>query len=230
MTAAQFIVCISIVCALIPLCLTYKAEGKFGKYTTLSFVFISLWMGITFLIGKYHFVSDFSSSPPKFIFLLISIFTLVFLIVRSPHGSLIIKKTSTNTLIGLQSFRILPELFLDKAYQEGLAPIQMTYYGRNFDILVAIAALVILIFRKKINLSSKTLAYLFNAFGLLLLSNIVITAILSMPTKFRYFTNEPANIFITQAPYIWLPTVLVFLALWGHFILYRKLMTKEDDI
>lgn len=32
-------------------------------------------------------------------------------------------------LIGLQGFRVLPEILLDLAFREGLAPIQMTWPG-----------------------------------------------------------------------------------------------------
>ena len=62
-----------------------------------------------------------------------------------------------------------------------------------------------------------------NIFGLVLLANIVTIAILSMPTEFRIFMNEPANIFVAHIPYVWLPTVLVQTALLGHLLLFRWL-------
>jgi hypothetical protein len=33
---------------------------------------------------------------------------------------------------------------------------------------------------------------------------------------FRKFRNEPANVWITQAPYVWLPAVFVLLAIMGR--------------
>jgi hypothetical protein len=39
------------------------------------------------------------------------------------------------------------------------------------------------------------------------------------------FQNEPANTFIAQFPYIWLPTVLVPTAWAGHLLLFRRLQS-----
>jgi hypothetical protein len=64
---------------------------------------------------------------------------------------------------------------------------------------------------------------LWNLVGLGLLINIVIIAILSTPVSFRVFLNEPANTFITHAPYVWLPVFLVQAALCGHLLVFRRL-------
>ena len=54
---------------------------------------------------------------------------------------------------------------------------------------------------------------------------IMAVAILSTPGSFRLFQNEPANTFIAQFPYIWLPTVLVPTAWIGHLLLFRRLQS-----
>ncbi|HEX4467931.1 MAG TPA: hypothetical protein VH080_00255, partial [Gemmatimonadaceae bacterium] len=59
--------------------------------------------------------------------------------------------------------------------------------------------------------------------GLALLANIIGVALLSAPTPLRVFMNEPANLWITRAPWVWLPTVLVVAALCGHVVVYRRL-------
>ena len=58
---------------------------------------------------------------------------------------------------------------------------------------------------------------------MLLLANIVTVAIFSMPTEFRVFMNEPANLFVAHVPYVWLPAVLVPAALLGHLLVFRWL-------
>ena len=97
----------------------------------------------------------------------------------------------------------------------------MTFEGRNLDILSGITAPLIafLISRKKI---SKPITILWNIACLGLLANIVITAILSMPTPFRVFMNEPANTIVAEFPIVWLPALLVPLAYGLHFLSIRQ--------
>jgi hypothetical protein len=35
--------------------------------------------------------------------------------------------------------------------------------------------------------------------------------------------NEPSNIWVTQAPWVWLPAVMVLAALLGHVLVFRRL-------
>lgn len=65
-----------------------------------------------------------------------------------------------------------------------------------------------------------------NTLGLVLLANIVTVALLSAPTPLRVFMNEPANVWITHAPWVWLPAVMVFAALAGHVLVYRRLLVE----
>jgi len=58
---------------------------------------------------------------------------------------------------------------------------------------------------------------------LALLINIIGVALLSAPTPVRVFMNEPANVWIAHAPWVWLPTVMVLAALCGHALVYRRL-------
>ena len=46
---------------------------------------------------------------------------------------------------------------------------------------------------------------------------------LAAPTPFRVFKTPPPNTWVTIAPYVWLPTVLVALAILGHIVVYRAL-------
>ena len=65
-----------------------------------------------------------------------------------------------------------------------------------------------------------------------LLVNIVVTAILSTPVPFRYFTSEPANLLPSTLPYVWLPTFLVQAALFGHLLIFRAIgrrMTPSNN-
>lgn len=137
-------------------------------------------------------------------------------------------------LLGFQVFRLPVELFLRQGYVEGFVPVQLTYQGRNFDIVTAVVALALsVVARYKEKAGDDALPilmlWLYNVLGLGMLINVVTTAMLSMPTKFRVFTNEPAAIFITFPPFIWLPAVLVQMALGFHLLLFRRLLAGDYD-
>ena len=88
----------------------------------------------------------------------------------------------------------------------------MTWHGLNFDIVSAIVgglgAIIVLIKPQW----TRVIAWLTSIVGISLLLTIVTIAILSAPLPFRVFMNEPANIFVTQFPYIYLPGIHVLLA------------------
>ncbi len=125
-------------------------------------------------------------------------------------------------LTGLHVFRIAVELFLWLGFREGFVPVQMTFEGRNFDVFSGILAAGAAWLASRGKLSNAMLAT-WNVVGTALLVNIVTIAVLSMPTPFRQFFNEPANMFVARFPYTWLPVFLVQTAWFGHLIVFRRL-------
>ena len=128
-------------------------------------------------------------------------------------------------LIGFQFFRVPVAMFLRGMYQAGQVPMQMTYEGLNFDIFVGLTApaMAWLVWRGKVGSYA---IWAWNVIGLVLLAEAIVIAVLSMPTEFRVFTNEPSSSFATYAPYIWLPTVLAPAALLGHLLVLRWLSSS----
>ena len=128
-------------------------------------------------------------------------------------------------LIGFQFFRVPVAMFLRGMYQAGQVPMQMTYEGLNVDIFVGLTApaMAWLVWRGKVGSYA---IWAWNVIGLVLLAEAIVIAVLSMPTEFRVFTNEPASTFATYAPYIWLPTVLAPAALLGHLLVLRWLLSS----
>ena len=108
------------------------------------------------------------------------------------------------------------------AFLAGKLPVQMSFEGRNFDVLTGLAALPVgyLVLKKKAGWRKIIVA--FNIMGMLLLLNILIIAVLSMPTPIRYFMNEPSNTLIGQFPFVLLPAVLVPVAYTMHIFSLRQ--------
>jgi hypothetical protein len=55
------------------------------------------------------------------------------------------------------------------------------------------------------------------------LSRSLVIAVLSAPTPLPVFCHEPANVWITTFPYVWLPAVMVPAAIFGHLLVFRCL-------
>lgn len=162
--------------------------------------------------------------PPTMGLVLVPMLLIAFGIALSPLGGRIVETIPIAWLVGYQGFRVLVELLLHRAYVEGLMPVQMSWSGRNFDVVTGISALLVGAWLAG-GRRSRALVFVWNTMGLALLVNVVAIALLSAPTPFRVFTNEPANVWITRAPWVWLPAVMVLAALAGHLLVYRWLRT-----
>jgi hypothetical protein len=209
-----------------------KAVGKSelpNKSKTLSFFIISLLAWAIFvsawsLTGR---MSNFLIFPLNMLPILAVPMLAILAFTFSKTGKEILLVIPTENLVRLQAFRFFVELLLWALYLENQAPIQMTFEGRNFDVLSGISAPIIsfLIAKRKI---SKTAVIIWNLACFALLVNIVATAILSMPTDLRIFMNEPSNTIVTLFPVSWLPGMLVPLAYGLHFLSLRQLYIKKN--
>ncbi|QWG24437.1 hypothetical protein KMZ93_05890 [Bradyrhizobium sediminis] len=174
-------------------------------------------------------IANFNANPPYLMRFLLPhlVFTLILGSV-SRYGRRLALGLPIVVLIGLQAFRIPVELLLDALYAEGIAPVQITYRGWNFDILTGLTALPVAWLAAH-GKASRTLLMAWNILGLALLANVVIVALTSMPGPLRLFFNEPSAGFIASLPYIFVPTVFVTTALLGHVLLFRRLQLEAKS-
>ncbi|WP_422360421.1 hypothetical protein [Reichenbachiella sp.] len=201
-------------------------DAQRKRILNLYWLILTLWVGLASVASLSGFTSDFDSLPPRpALFIVIPAIALVF-ILRSKQTSRILKSIPPQYLINIQMFRVPVEILLWLLLLAGVTPIQMTFEGRNFDILVGLTAplAAYLAFGKgKMN---KKIAIIWNVFGLVLLANILIIAILSMPTPLRVFMNEPANTEVGKFPVILLPAILVPIAYYFHAFSLKQLLMK----
>jgi hypothetical protein len=166
---------------------------------------------------------DFSTFPPRPLPLVfLPMLLVLYLAFFSAKTRLILSAIPPQYLIGFQSFRVVVEIILWQNFKDGVMPIQMTFEGRNYDMLVGLTALPVAYFCFIKKSWSPRIAFWWNIGGLGLLANIVIIAVLSMPTPIRYFKNEPANYLVGEFPFIYIPTVFVLLAFAGHVFSMRR--------
>ena len=181
------------------------------------------WMALTGLLTLTTAFRSFEPPPPFLITVLVGVIGVVALVL-SPLGKEIVGGASLAGLVLFQGFRFPLELLMHRAYTEGLMPVQMSYDGRNLDILTGMSALIlgsILLWTQL----PKALIWIWNVAGLGLLVNVVGVAILSTPVPFRQFHNDPPNVWILDVPFVWLPMVMVTAALFGHLAVGVKLLS-----
>jgi hypothetical protein len=183
---------------------------------------VLVWLAVTGLAGWLGLARDFQRVPPPMFVLLLAAVVLAVVTAMSRVGSRLVAEAGIVWLIGVQAFRVAVEVFLDWGHRVDLVPVQMTFEGRNWDIVSGVSAAAVAWLAAK-RQAPRWLVLLWNCVGLALLLNIVVIAVLSMPTPLRRFHNEPVNSFIAYFPYIWLPTFLVQLAFFGHLLVFRWL-------
>jgi hypothetical protein len=185
----------------------------------------AVWIAVTGVAaarGALHF-----QAPPTMLALFPCVLAIAIGLALSPVGRRIAFGLPLAALVGYQGFRVLVELVMHRAYVEGLMPVQMSYSGRNFDIVTGLTALLLGAWLLSGERQSRGLVFAWNTLGLVLLANVVGVALLSAPTPRRVFMNEPANVWITHAPWVWLPAVMVLAALCGHVLVYRRLFGES---
>src|SRR3954465_4413000 len=139
-----------------------------------------LWIAATALAaarGALHF-----SPPPTMLVLFVLIFGGAIALASSRLGRQLALGLPLAALVGYQGFRVVVELLLHRAYVEGLMPVQMSYSGRNFDIVSGLLAAVLAIWIVAAGRAPRGLVLVWNTLGFALLANIVGVALLSSPT------------------------------------------------
>lgn len=196
---------------------------KSAARTALAALAIGVWLSATWIVAARHMLR-FDTRPPSMLIVVVVMLALSFAVGFSRIGARL-STLPLAALVALQAFRLPLELLLDRAWQDGVMPVQMSYSGRNFDIVTGASAIVVALLLATSTSPAFRLraTQLWNVVGILLLVNILAIAILSMPTPLRVFKNEPPNTWIAQAPFVWLPALFVAIAIIGHIVVFRRL-------
>lgn len=199
------------------------------RQTLVAALAVSGILGLSTAVGSTGLLSRFDAMPPYVLRFIMPHVMLAMILSRSAYGRRLALGLPIPVLVGYQAFRIPVEVILHRAYLEGSLPIQMTFAGRNLDIITGLTALPLAWLAAR-GRAPRWMLYLWNLVGLGLLINIVGLAIVSMPGPLRRFANNPPNTLIAHWPYIWLPTFLVTTALMGHLLLFRRLgLDRRQD-
>jgi hypothetical protein len=198
-------------------------ESKKKSIRNKILIGLFVWLVLVCTTSLSGFLQNFESMPPRLLVILAPMFIAIIVLTFNKNLKEILAQIPAKNLVRIQVFRVLVEILLWLLFLENLLPNQMTFEGRNFDVVAGATAPIVAYFLA----SNRKGLIVWNILGLGLLFNIVTIAILSVPGPLRYFMNEPANTIVTYFPFVLLPAFLVPLAYTLHFFSLRQLLTKQ---
>jgi hypothetical protein len=190
--------------------------------------FTLLWLIVQAVLALNGFFQKFDVLPPRTFafgplpFFIVTIFYLVFF--RKFLASL-----PLTVLTWIHVIRIPVELCLLFLFQNSLVPIEMTFEGRNFDILSGITAPIIYYLAFRDGKVNRALLIAWNLGALALLTNIVTIAVLAFPSPFQTVGLHQPNIGVTYFPYVWLPAVIVPIVFFCHVTSLWRLISEKGS-
>ncbi|MBX7205341.1 MAG: hypothetical protein K1X81_07935 [Bacteroidia bacterium] len=171
------------------------------------------------------FVQTIHQIPPPMVIPIILLFITIIYLVFGYEPLRNIQPQHAIKLAYLQMFRLPLELIFIWLLSHHSIPTEMTFEGRNPDILIGLSAPVVALAVQKNWLPVKFLI-VWNLIGLGFLINIVTVAILCLPTPFRFFFESVPNEFVLYFPFNLVPSALVMLALFLHLLSLKILFRK----
>jgi hypothetical protein len=205
-----------------------SANSKTPKIAPYVLVFSIVWIILQSVLSLNGvFYSNTNVLPPRIVLLGILPMLLLFIILfNTKKGKQFIDSLPLFHITLINCVRIPVEIALYWLFIHQLIPQIMTFEGLNFDILAGISAPIIAylgFISLKLN---RNLLLIWNIISLVLLLNIVILAILSVPSPFQQISFDQPNIAILYFPFSLLPTFVVPVVIFGHLASIRQLIKK----
>jgi hypothetical protein len=204
---------------------TWRRSGSTEAAARRAAVIVALdaaaWMTLTWVAAMSGILQQWNRTPPPFLLVIVGMVVISVILAFGRVGTRIAQHLPLWTLVAIQGFRLPLELAMHALVARGIMPIQMSYSGRNFDIVTGATAILVAGLVKR-GLGGRRLVAVWNVLGLVLLLNVVSVAIASMPLL-RLFGDDRVVTFVTYPPFVWLPAVMVLAALAGHLLIVRAL-------
>lgn len=186
-----------------------------------------IWLFVIGLLASQNFFLNLDAKPPRLPLAVLIPFLLIVVLFSLPTGRRFLDALSLPVIAYLNSVRVLVEIVLYGLFIHHQIPQLITFEGRNFDIIAGLTAPVIAYFTFNRPLLSTRWLLTWNVLALLLLLNVVIHAILSVPLPSQQLAFEQPNVAILKFPFIWLPGFVVPTVLLGHLVSIRRLTMNQ---
>ena len=184
------------------------------------------WAAVLSSLAEGGVLSNFEAPPPKIPFIAIAAVVFALLIGRVHVVKEALREMPDWWAVALQTFRFPLELGLYGLFAAGQMPVQMTFAGQNFDVLVGLTAPLMAFFIAN-KLLPKWAQWAWQAFAISLLVNVVRIAITSAPGPLHAnWPGAPLTI-VANWPYVLLPGFLVPMAVLGHVLAIARLLKPQ---
>ncbi len=195
-------------------------------YKSAALITLLLLITVQSIMATQGFLaSTIGNIPPPMGISIILLTGLVLYLAMSYTPFQTLQKTDTINLALLQTFRLPLELIFLWLLKYEAIPVEMTFEGRNPDLLIGLSAPLVALAVQRNWMPLKALL-IWNIAGLLFLINIMSVAILCLPTPFRVFFDSIPNEFVLYFPFNLIPSVFVMLAFFLHILSIKILLRK----
>jgi hypothetical protein len=199
----------------------FLKAARFSKYATLV---LFIWAGIQVFLSLNGFYKVIDTIPPRFVLLIIPPILLIIILFNTQKGKLFIDSLDIKVLTIIHTIRILVEIVLFWLFMYKTIPVELTFEGRNFDIISGVTAPIVYYFGFIKQTLSKKLIISWNILCIGFLLNVVLNSILSSPLLFQKFEFNQPNFAVLNFPFVFLPSLIVPIILFSHFVLIRRLI------
>ena len=190
---------------------------------------LAFWIIFTAILAINGFYLNNAAFPPRVVAFGVAPALLVIIAYFIFFRKNFIENLPLKTLTLLSVIRIPVEIVLMWLFHNQLIPQEMTFEGRNFDILSGITAPVVYFLAFRGGKVNRQLLIGWNIFALGLLLNVVIRAILAFPSINPQLAVELQNRGVAYFPFIWLPAIVVPIVFFTHLASLWKLAKKSLD-
>lgn len=213
------------VCAVIVVGIGATALKRFSSgATALRFVVASVvWAALAGALAASGVLAMFDARPQPMALFMAACLAVGAGVGGSSWGAIVAARAPLFAIVLAQAFRLPLELAMHDAAARGIMPVELSFSGYNFDIVTGGLAVVV----GALASAPRVLLWAWNIIGIAALIVIVVVAVASSPLL-HAFGTEPAhlNTWVTQVPYVWLPSMLVAFAIAGHIVMTRALLQR----
>lgn len=186
------------------------------------------WTALTAALAASGTLADFGTGHPRIPILVTTQLVFVVWLAWFSRWSGDLAQIPQLYLVGIQCFRIPVELLMAELAARNLLAVEMTFHGRNFDILTGITAVVLAIWvRRDGEESLRHVLIAWNLMGLSFVTVVLAHGMLSVPYPFQILHLSVSTFVIAAFPVVWLATVLVPMAYFLHFVSLKRCLAER---
>jgi len=206
--------------------IVYTFEKESVSYIQRISAFLLIWIVYLVTLSSTGIIHDFNLPPKMPLFVVGPALLIIGFVLTRKATSKLAENAPVHVLIGFQSFRIIVEIIIWMAYIQKILPVETTFEGNNYDILIGITAIPIAFYAYKGKIS-KGLLIFWNIAGLFILANTVRVFVFSafFPETLEMESSKVSLQFLTP-PLLFIAGIFMPLAVFLHGLSLKNLLTK----